>query len=537
MTGSDDKERRVVEYRRCGVWPEDPIGHVLGAAARRWPDRELLSFESVHYSYAQIWDWTLAVAHALVQSGVGPGDRVLLQLGNCLELIVTQLAAWRIGAVSVPVVPIYRAHEMRHIIGDSAPRVLVTMAAVGARKPWQELDELLPPSDRPLLKILVGEDPEAFARGWVRPTQQPVSRIEDAGLPDPSQPDAVSLILYTSGTTSLPKGAMLTGRALLSNADSWVNVYGLNDRDVSLGGSPLAHIAALAAAFLIPVRAGGRTVILPRWDADAAVGAIAREGVTFMAGAAVFLSDLVERFEKSGDKPTRLCFLSGGAATPPTLVERAQAVGICAIRCYGMTETAGACSLGLPDASLELRAHCDGRPAPGTEFRIVDDAGRALPPGAIGRVLVQSAQLMQGYTDSQITASQLSGDGWFDTGDLGYLDAEGWFHMAGRTKDIINRGGEKFSSMDIEQAVAGHPDVSSVAVIGVPHERLGEAVAAFVVLRANARWNGPETLIAHLERSALARQKIPAHWVVVDSLPTTASGKVQKAKLAEQFPG
>lgn len=528
-------QRSAPQYGALGLWTTDSIGRLLTPAAHRWPDRELIYINERRYSYGEIERWVTAAAHDLYASGVRPDDRVVLQLGNCIELLVLQLAAWRIGAVTVPVVPIYRGHELRHILSQTQPRALVTMSRFGDRSPLNEFTEMLAAGiSAPKLKMLVdAEDP---SRGWRRtlPIPDPAMPISEDGLPEPASPDAVCLILYTSGTTSAPKGAMLSGRALLSNADNWRLTLLLSPSDVACSGAPLAHIAAMCSAFLAPARSGGRSVILSGWKPDLASQVIAQEGATYMAGASVFLQDLVERYEAGAARlRTGLMFCSGGAATTPRLIERADKVGITAFRCYGMTETAGTCTLASRDAPLERRANYDGRVEFGTELLIVDDDGRPLAPGQVGHVLVRSPQMMLGYTDPVISAAQLDPQGWFRTGDLGSVDAEGWFMMAGRVKDIINRGGEKFSTADIEMALASHPDVDGAAVVGAPHARLGECVAAFIVLRPGAEWRGPDALLAHLERQRLARSKFPTEWTILDQLPMTATGKIQKQKLLD----
>lgn len=524
-----------LHYAQLGLWTAEQVGRLLIPAAHRWPDRELIYINGRRYSYGEIARWVTATAHDLHANGVRPKDRVLIHLSNCIELVVIQLAAWRIGAVTVPIVPIYRGHELRHILAQSKPRAIVTLQTYSDRSPVSEFNDLLAEHvAAPTLKIVV--DSNIANAGWRPPLPLPAPHepVTEEGLPEPAAADEVSLILYTSGTTSAPKGAMLTSRALLSNADNWRLTLDLCAADVACSGAPLAHIAALCSAFLAPIRTGGRTVILSGWKPDHAAQVIANEGVTYMAGACVFLQDLVERYEAGLARlEAGLMFCSGGAATSPALIERADRVGITAFRCYGMTETAGTCTLASRDAPLERRAHYDGRVEFGTEFKIVDDDDRPVPPGQVGHVWVRSPQMMLGYTDPIVTAAQLDSQGWFRTGDIGTVDAEGWFVMSGRTKDIINRGGEKFSSADIEMALMTCADIESASVVGAPHTRFGECVAAFIVLRPGAQWRGPEPVIAHLERQSLARSKIPLLWTVLDRLPLSVTGKVQKQKLLD----
>jgi acyl-CoA synthetase (AMP-forming)/AMP-acid ligase II len=201
------------------------------------------------------------------------------------------------------------------------------------------------------------------------------------------------------------------------------------------------------------------------------------------------------------------------------------------MRCYGMTETAGVCAAAPASADVERRSQWDGQVLAGMEIQAVAPDRAPLPPGTEGELRIRGPQLLTAYTDPERTREQLDGEGWFYPGDIGVVDEQGWVRMSGRLKDIINRGGEKFSALDIESAIAAHPDVAAVAVTAIPDERLGEAVGAWIVLASGAEWHGPERIIEHLEAARLARQKIPVQWTVVPSLPTTASGKIQKNKL------
>jgi acyl-CoA synthetase (AMP-forming)/AMP-acid ligase II len=190
------------------------------------------------------------------------------------------------------------------------------------------------------------------------------------------------------------------------------------------------------------------------------------------------------------------------------------------------------CAIAAAEDPLARRREWDGRLLRGMEIQAVDDDRRLVPPGTAGELRIRGPQLLTGYTDAALSAAQLDEDGWFYPGDVGCVDAEGWVRMTGRSKDIVNRGGEKFSTMDIELALASHPDVEAVAVAAVPDDRLGEAVGAWLVLRPGTTWRGPEPLITHLESAKVAKQKIPTRWHVVAAIPRSVTGKIQKHKLA-----
>ncbi len=519
-------------YADRGLLTSERLGLSLMVAAERWPERELLVFEGWRITYRELADWTLRVAADMLAHGIRPGDRLLVQAPNSPEVAVIQCAAWRIGVVALPVIPAYRQHELRQIFADSRPTALASVARLGSRRPCEELDEIATESGlEPTVRYALG--PGERAPGWISLSSPEGGTPAEDELPEPAAAADCHLILYTSGTTAAPKGAMLTGAGILSNCASMARTLALGERDVFVAGSPIAHVAGMAMGVLLPMSLGARIVMLPAWDADAAVALIERERATFMSSAPVFLSDLVSRYETGAGADHRLSvYMAGGAATAPSLIRRAEAVGIKASRIYGMTETAGVCALARPDDPLDLRAETDGHVAYGTEIETVDEDRNPLPPCELGEVRLRSPQLMTAYTDAEVTARQLDEDGWFYPGDVGRIDESGWFTITGRTKDIINRGGEKFSAQDIELALGSHPDVAAAAVLGAPDERLGEAVVAFLELRPAAAWDGPEDLLRHLEGRRLARQKTPVRWYVLDRLPTTATGKLQKQRLA-----
>ncbi len=432
-------------------------------------------------------------------------------------------------------VPAYREHEMRQILADARPTAVAFAHTLGGRQPVAEMETLLAETGQaPRLRIAVGGGRD----GWDALPAPPAAdaTVDDRGLPDPAPAAEPCLVLYTSGTTARPKGAVHTGESVLSEVGTLRTAMGFTHDDVSITGAPITHIAGLLLSAMLPPACGAKAVLLTRWDAAEAAALATRERATFSCGPTVFLQGFVEQYEADPQAhPHRLRgFMCGGAAISPALIERAEAAGIRAFRSWGMSE---APTIGLvgPDDSLERRAHTDGRLSEGCEVEAVDEARNPLPPGELGELRIRCPEQMLGYTDSALNAEQIDAAGWFYTGDVGRVDAEGWVTMTGRLKDVINRGGEKFSAQDIEHAISSHPAVGAVAVTGLPDERWGERVAAFVVLRPGAGWPGRDVLLDHLEAQRLARQKFPVVWRVVAELPMTMSGKVQKNRLVEMW--
>jgi acyl-CoA synthetase (AMP-forming)/AMP-acid ligase II len=550
---------RFAGYVASGLWTDERLGWLLQETAARNPDRPLLIYSGDTLSYRDVVGWVEHTAAGLVAAGLHRGDRLLVQLPNCLEALIYQLAAFRAGIVVAPVISIYRGHELSHIVADLRPRGVVTAAELGERRPTEEFDRLLAAAGLDaagaagVARWAVGPAAPGWRQSTPRPstgapgaagspaaaepsTPRPAATVGPVSteLPEPLAADECCLILYTSGTTSAPKGVMLSSRALISQARMFQRALDLGADDCIVCTAPLSHLAGFLNGCLLPAMCGARTVIMPRWDPDEAVAAIERHRGTFCISAPVFALDVVARYEAGASPEHRLTtWCVGAAAPPPGLIERAERVGVTAFRAYGMTEASGTATLAGGGDPLDRRAGTDGRTVAGTELQAVDEQRRPLPPGQVGELRLRGPQLLLGYTDPAHTAAQIDADGWFYTGDVGEVDEDGWLVLRGRTKDIVNRGGEKFSTRDIEDAIASHPDVAMAAVVGAPDERLGEVVAAFVVLAPDRVWTGPEALLEHLARLDLAKAKRPVRWHPLDALPMTATGKIQKNKLLD----
>jgi acyl-CoA synthetase (AMP-forming)/AMP-acid ligase II len=526
-------ERDADWYLRRGLSSTESFGYFLETCAGFWPDREVVSFEGARYTYDQLHQWSLAAAQLLVDKGLRPGDRVMIQALNSIELLAVQFAAWRVGAITVPIVPMYRAHELKTILREVSPKIVASSGKIGSRCYCSELDELFDEMGQaPAAKIILASP--AYRPGWtpVPPAPAPGAAVDGRDLPEAAAGTDCAVILYTSGSTAAPKGAMLRSSAIVNSARAFQKSMGIGQADVALCATPLGHTGALINGMIVPMSGGARGVVLPSWKPDEALEVIAREKVTIMSAPPLILQDLVERYETVAPSGHRLQrFYGGGGPVPPSLIQRADAVGIRAIRAYGMTETTGNFTICHTDESFERRALFDGRPLYGCELAVVDEERRALPQGGVGEVRVRGPNILMGYVDKAATQAAIDVQGWFYTGDLGRIDADGWLTIEGRVKDIINRGGEKFSSQDIEAAIASHPDITDVAVVGAPDPRYGEVVAAFIRLKPQVVWSGPEKLLEHLEAAKLAKPKRPVHWHVLDEFPRTPSGKVQKQAL------
>jgi acyl-CoA synthetase len=461
--------------------------------------------------------------------GIGPGDVVMWQLPNWWECLVTAYGIWAAGAISSPVVPIYREHELRQVVARVRPRGVITAATFRGVDHVDLVNEACRAEgwDPDVRVVLRGT-----ATGWTdfddTATAQPF-------IVDDVDPDAPALIGWTSGTTAGPKGVAHSSRSFISSPlrSSRMHAYGWDDR--SYMPAPLAHATGLLSAVAIPSYTGSSVVLRDHWDAELALDDMARYQVTFSSGASVFIQELLAAMQSRGqerlDLPTG--YPCGGSTIPTTLAEAADDVGMQPMRSWGMTECPSVSGSGRFDPR-QVRCGSDGRIAPGCEVRSVDAQGTVLGPGEVGELLIRGPQRALGYLEPQHTKESFDEDGWFRTGDLGFVTTEGVLSMTGRIKEIINRGGEKFSVREIEDALVSNPDVTEAAVVPAPHPRLGEQAAAYVITEKGSSPSS-EDLEAFLRRAGLAPQKIPRVWRQVDDLPRTASGKVKKFVLQTQL--
>ena len=524
------------EYRRFGYVTDLTMSALTERAARQWPARPALVQAECLLTYRELRDLVERAAGWLAGAGAGPGDVVCWQTPNWWEAHVLGLAIWHLGAVSCPVVPFYREHELRQIIGQVRPAVVVTAGEYRGFAHGEAFDELLAEArlDHTARVILRGS-----RAGWTPFDDVIAARPRRACAT--ATADQPCLVLFTSGTTSAAKGAVHSSQTLLAETRQLADAWGLGWEDVSYMAAPLQHITGVLNAMTIPLLTGACAVLADRWVPEQAVRDIAAHRVTWSAGATVFLQELIEAARDRGIRLPLRMFACGGAPVPRAVMERSEEQGIPAARVYGLTElpTVTAMNRSYPFAA---RAETDGAVAPGVEVRVVDGDTRTLSAGSEGELLVRGPERMIGYLDAASNRAALDDDGWLRTGDVGTLDPAGYLTVTGRLKDIVNRGGEKFSARDIEDLLAAHPAVRQAAVVPGPDARFGEVPVAFVVLDAavlDPAGLGPadpdaaDQLARHLHAAGLARQKTPAGWHFLDALPMTPSGKVKKFELAQ----
>lgn len=505
----------------------------LGAIARKAAaeiDHPLFVEGDRRFTAAQLWDQGMALAAALQAGGLRRGDVLAVLLPNWIEAVVADLASSILGLVVCPIVPIYRHAEVRQILRETGARAIVTperFRNFGYRDMLEELRGDLP--DLTYVIVARGSDPEQGFDRWL--ARGAGAEIEPATV----DPDDVKLILFTSGTTGRAKGVLHTHRTLLAANRAFVEHWSLGAGDVALMPSPVTHITGYLYCILLPFLTGGRAVMMDRWDADEAVRLIEREGVTFTIGATPFLQELVDAAERAGSAlPTLKAFPCGGAPIPPSLIERAHRQFARAVvpRMFGCTEA--------PSITLGVASRAQSAIAATSEgfnhvyaMKLVDGDGEAVAPGEEGEICVTGPSMFVGYANSRDNDAAFDGQGFFRTGDLGRVREDGALTISGRKKDLVIRGGENISAREVEDLLVRHPALAEVAVVAIPHDRLGETCGAFVRLVAGASFD-LAACTAFLEEAGCARQKIPERIFVVDAFPRTPTGKIQKNILRDE---
>lgn len=516
----------IARYRGTGVWRDTTIGVLARELAETAPAAIVFPDDPAAPDYATL----LADAEALVAAfgdlGLRPGDVIGFQLPNWVEAAVINLAAALAGLVVNPIVPIYRDAEVRQMLGDSGARAFFHPQRFRGFDFAAMIDRIAP--DLPALAhgIAVRGD-----RGDGYEALLAAGRGRTGILPR-VDPDGAKLLLYTSGTTGRPKGVLHSHNSLARVSQVSYDRWSLSRGDTILMPSPVTHISGYSNGLEQPFLAGTRTVLMESWDAAAAIELIDRYAIAGTVAATPFLKELADVARATGRTlPSFRLFACGGAAVPAALVRDANAAFArpCATRVYGSSETP-LVTVGFPaDLHPELAAETDGEIVD-YDVRFVDEDGREVRRGHQGEILVRGPAMFIGYADPAQTREALTEDGYFRTGDIGLVTAEGAIEITGRKKDLIIRGGENISAKEIEDVLGRHAQVREAAVVAMPHARLGEGVCAFVVARDGAR-PGFDTLVAFVAASGLARQKCPERIEFVDDLPRTASGKVRKDML------
>jgi acyl-CoA synthetase (AMP-forming)/AMP-acid ligase II len=530
LAGTYVRPELVRQWYEQGRYGRETLASAITKGARLHGDSRVVfhsASRSARSTLAEMDAASRRIAGAFHALGLRQGDVVAIQVPNWLEGLLTFQAAAQIGAVVVPIIHIYGPREVSFILRSSGAKFFVMPDR------WRNIDyiERLAKTDLAAVErvVVIGDEAPPGAISW----REVTALARDEFPASTAEPDDVALLVYTSGTTADPKGVLHSHNSLIAANRMYELLDGTDATTVTLAPWPAGHIGGFLNLLRLYLTGSG-TVLMDAWDADAAVRLIGEYGVTQTSGAPYFLSTLLEATRKAGGDLTGIRrYLVGGASVPPTLVERADSFGLPACRSYGSSEVATIAS-GHRGDPLEKRAWTDGRATPFSQLRIVDEDGRELPRGEEGEVASICPQMFLGYSDPRLNADAFTDDGWFRTGDIGRLDADGFLTITDRKKDIIIRGGENISSKEVEDVLAAHPSVFESAVTAMPDPDMGEKVCAFVITRPECAIT-LEEVRRHFVAAGVARQKTPERIILVQDFPRTAAGKVKKFELRQQL--
>ena len=513
-------------WRRDGLWAEHTLAHYVDRNARQQPDEIGVADESRELTFAELRDMAWSLAGSLAEAGLDDESVVAVQLPNVVEAVVTYYALCRLGCVIVPRMMIYRRSEVSDAIDRTGAQCFITVdehrgfdhAAMA-----MDLSASCPSLER---VVVLGEAPRgAMSLDGLVSGGDPY----DGPLPDP---DDDQIIIFTSGTTALPKGALHSFNSHAATARVLNRHIELVPGDRCFMPSPVMHNTGLNAGVISPCLGGFGTVLQDAWDAHRALELVSRYGCTHTMGATPFATMMADASE-SGDYDigSFRVFGCGGAPIPAAVVHRAEDALECKmLSIFGQSEFGVETMVKLTDP-VERVASSDGCAVPCNDVRILDDDGNEVERGQDGEICSWGPMVMLDYwQDPERTAEVFAPSGHFRSGDLGRMDADGYVRVTGRKKELVNRGGVKIAPREIEDILVEHPQIADAAVIGMPDERLGERVCAFVVAAP-----GPaptfESVVEHVRARGVAVQKLPERLELVDELPRTATGKVEKFRL------
>jgi acyl-CoA synthetase len=515
-----------------GFWGDESLGQFLARSIAERPDLRFKIHSTTRPwtgTFGEVLEAARRLAGALRARGIGPGDVVAFQLPNWVEAAVSFWAAALLGAVVTPIVHFYGSKEVSYILRRTRVRALLTTERFGHNDYLATLEEI---RDKTPDLELVGVLGDGSLPPWATRFDD-LLRADRLENPTKVDPNAPALVGYTSGTTADPKGVIHSHRTI------GFEIRQLGSQQAGnpslLVGAPVGHAIGMLSGLLLPVFKREPINLIDVWDPARVLAAMTEDNLASGSGATYFLTSLLDHPDCT---PAHLKLMSriglGGSPVPEAVTRRVTDLGISVIRSYGSTEhpsTTGA----LHEEPLEKRCRTDGHVLLGCEIRIVDEGGRDLEQGTSGEILSRGPDCCIGYTEPSLTESSFDGEGWYSTGDIGVMDEDGYLTIVDRKKDVIIRGGENISALEVEELLMRIPGVAEAAVVAAPDPRLGEHVHAFVRLHGEQDQLDLDTVRKHLESEGLARQKWPEELESVTELPRTASGKVQKFVLRDRL--
>jgi cyclohexanecarboxylate-CoA ligase len=527
-------EEQIAEFYAAGYWQPTSFNALVAEQAARRGDQTFVFDSTTSLTYAGFRDKALRLAVGLRREGLRPGDRVAVQLPNWTELPLVASALSRIGAILVPIMPIYREDEVAYVLQHSGAVAAVTcqeFRGFGHLVMFQDLRSAAPD----LRTVYVARPPAGLDGSETASLDSLVvdgnlPALEDEAGPD-SSPDDGFLIVYTSGTTSRPKGCFHTFNTVRASANAIIKGLKYTEQDVQFGPSPVTHSTGLVTSVLVPLIAGAKSYLMEAWDPEEGLRRIEQYRCTAAVTATPFLQMLMAAYDPAKNDASSLrVWVCAGSPIARAIVERSRELfpGCQTLSLYGRSENFVTTSCTVDD-SADRAVTSDGSAMEGAEVQIVGEDGLEVPRREEGDIAYRGAShMIEYFNDDEQTAALFTPEGFSRSGDLGRMDEDGYVRVTGRFKDIIIRGGMNISAREIEDHLLRHPAIANVAVVGMPDERLGEKACAYVVLAAPSAAITLKDITAYLREQKLATQKLPERLEIVSSLPMTATGKVQK---------
>jgi long-chain acyl-CoA synthetase len=501
------------------------LATILREAAKYDPIKPVALFDEGRMTYAELDALSDRFAAGLRRDGVGRGDTVGLQLPNLPHFLIAYFGILKNGSIVVPLNVLLKAPEVAYHLSDSEAAALITWAGFSAEAGKGAANAGV---DRVYVVDTSGLGEPAIGQPFERLLEEPIGQAPF----EPTDPGDTAAIVYTSGTTGRPKGAELTHFQLLMNADTPGRVFGIQPDDVVLVVLPLFHVFGMSSELNVCVRFAGTMSLVPRFDPTKVLEVIQRDRVTIFEGVpTMYIALLNHPAIDQYDLSSLRIGISGGAAIPAEVLDDFERkFGIVILEGYGLSETASTTTFNF--SASDRKIYSVGKPIWGVEVEIWDDHHRRLPPGSehVGELVVRGVNTMRCYHNNPESTAAAFAGGWFHTGDLGYVDEEGYYFIVDRKKDLIIRGGYNVYPREVEEVLYTHPSVGEAAVVGVPHDRLGEDVKAYVELKPGK--SATEEELIGFTKERLAGYKYPRSIEFRSQLPKGATGKILKESLA-----
>ena len=531
-------DEQIAGYYEAGVWQKTSFGGLVAQKAAERPDHVFVFDSATSLTYRQFQESSVRLAAGLQREGIARGERVAVQLPNWTEFPLIAAALSRLGAIVVPIMPIYRDDEVGFVLRHSGAVAAITCSEFRGFGHLEMFQREC--ADIPAVRNVYVARPAAGAKG----ATSLADLLVDGDLDDlqrelgpDSSPDDGFLIVYTSGTTSRPKGCFHTFNTIRASAEGIRASIGYTEDDVQFGPSPITHSTGLVTSVVLPLIAGAKSYLMEAWDAEEGLRLIEEHGCTSAVTATPFIQMLLGAYDSTKhDVSSMRVWVCAGSPIPGAVVEKSREVlGFQTLSLYGRSENmlTTMCSL---DDDPAMSATSDGRALVGGEIVIIGVDGRPVGPGEEGDIAYRGpSHMIEYFGDDEQTALLFTEDGFSRSGDLGRMDDAGFVRVTGRIKDIIIRGGMNISAREVEDHLLSHPAIANVAVVGMPDERLGEKVCAYVVLKPEVAGLTLEDVTAHLREHRVAVQKLPERLEIVVAFPMTATGKVQKHVLRAEL--